>query len=399
MTFYHIEFAKARLDISGGETWMISLVKELSKKGYHNVLLTTDNGKQTYEKLGLREGVNVEYKIIHSYKSEKRYPMFVSYLTRTYQALKLIRNFPVERDGYVVCHSDFFPNTVPFLFLAKKVMPRHRVSLIHVVCPALFKGFEHHYTGGFSIPSLQFIHHKLNQFLCFKIINRRKSVVITNNSFNVKPLEKKCPKRKIVYLKHFAATNVSTFKEPKTINSDIIWVGRFQKLKGLLDLPDIIKTVAESIPDINVTVIGGGNDGLKRTFLRKVKQLGIEKNIKLAGAITGSQKDKMIRGARLFANTSHYENCSIVILESMLLDTPMVAYDMPGHYSYSGGLEFVPMFDKNEFAKKIIMLLNDKTAYSTLQKKMRAKVQEFSWDKTAYEFLLAIGETKGLKKQ
>ncbi len=390
MTIYHIEFAKAGLGVSGGETWMVSIIKKLSERGHKNVLFTTDNGKQAYERLGLIDGENVEYRLINSFEGEKRMPMFLSYLTRTFTAVRLARESAIDPQGYVMCHSDFFPNTIPFYFLAKRVSEKRRICMMHIICPKLFQGFEKHYAGGFAFPNVRFLHHKLNQALCFTILRRNKSLILTNSVPNEKALHKICPKNSTVNLVHFAATDIERPATYPKKDIDIVWVGRFHKQKGILDLPYITARVKETLPDVQVAIVGGGNEKLEEELLAEIRDLNLEDNIKLLGFLTGSEKDAIICRGKIFAMTSYFESHSIVILETIVLGTPMVSYDLPCHSPYAEGIELTPRFDKHLFADKLLSLLTDKNEYQQLTNRMNKKATEFSWNKTTDELLRAI---------
>ena len=73
MTLYHIEFAKTGHGMSGGERCMLEQIKFFKDNGIKNVLLTTDNGKETYTALGLLEDDLLTYVTIDSFKNEQKY--------------------------------------------------------------------------------------------------------------------------------------------------------------------------------------------------------------------------------------------------------------------------------------------------------------------------------------
>jgi hypothetical protein len=50
-TIYHLEFAKTGYNLSGGENCMLENISFFTGKGFKNILLTTDNGVETYKTL------------------------------------------------------------------------------------------------------------------------------------------------------------------------------------------------------------------------------------------------------------------------------------------------------------------------------------------------------------
>lgn len=175
MKIFHVEFAKTGLGVSGGETCMIELIKYLKKKKLKNILLTTDNGRLTYEKLGLREDKYFEYKTVDSYAFEKKHSIFLSYLKRTLDAIKLVGEIEVEDGDVLFCHSDFFTNSIPFYLLSKKNKKTKLFYWFHMLAPDIFKGYKGHFKGGFYLPNIFLIHYKLNQFF-YRLLTEKKGL-------------------------------------------------------------------------------------------------------------------------------------------------------------------------------------------------------------------------------
>jgi len=111
MKIYHIEFAKTGTDLSGGEVCMLELIKHFSLKGHQNILLTTDNGEYSYRR-NLPPKTNVSYKTINSFSGEKKFGVLISYILRIKLERDLIKRVKIDEDGIVICHSDFFPNSI-----------------------------------------------------------------------------------------------------------------------------------------------------------------------------------------------------------------------------------------------------------------------------------------------
>ena len=203
MKIYHIEFAKTGTAVSGGETWMLEVVRYLQSQNKMNVLLTTDNGEATYKRLGFSESETLQYKTIASYRNEQRLPMLFSYFNRTFLARALVAKLQPEPSDVLICHSDFFPNTIPFNVLAHKQRYRKMICMFHMMAPSPLHGFEGQFTGRTQVPKFKVLHYKLNQWLYFRLIPRT-ATIITSNSYYLDYLKKKCPGSNIVVLRRFA---------------------------------------------------------------------------------------------------------------------------------------------------------------------------------------------------
>ena len=113
MKIYHVEFAKTGTVLSGGEKCMLEVIKYLKSRSIKNVLLTTDNGKRMYQKLGLTEDEFLTYVTIDTGWSEKRLHVFMSYMWRPFLFLRIksqILSTINSTEDVLICHSDFFPN-------------------------------------------------------------------------------------------------------------------------------------------------------------------------------------------------------------------------------------------------------------------------------------------------
>ena len=76
MKVFHVEFAKTGYSLSGGEKCMIEIIKYFKSKKLKNIVLTTDNGKETYQRLGLIEDEFLTYITIESSPTEKYHIFF-----------------------------------------------------------------------------------------------------------------------------------------------------------------------------------------------------------------------------------------------------------------------------------------------------------------------------------
>ena len=137
MKVYHIEFAKTGIGMSGGENFMVEIIKELCLENVNNILLTTDNGQETYMQLGLVESNLFRYKVINSYKYEHRFGVVISYLLRSFQILRLINSLNLQPNDLVICHSEFLPNIVALALLRGKT--KKILCMFHMLAPDLFR--------------------------------------------------------------------------------------------------------------------------------------------------------------------------------------------------------------------------------------------------------------------
>lgn len=392
MKVYHIEFAKTGSGISGGEKCMIEIIKYFINRGVKNVLLTTDNGKVTYEKLGLIEGEYLHYIIIDSSYTEKKRHIFFSYLSRIglFFNIKHLITEGIDRENDILmCHSDFFPNVIP-TFLLKKSFKKPTFWWFHMVSPDIFKGYEGHFTNKFRLPSLAVIHYKLNQVLFF--LASKRGVIITVNPY----YERLFGKKDIYTLKKFGGENVYTIKkysgvsvkdsnQEKEKRYDIAFMGRFHRQKGLLEIPRIVEELKKYRSNVKLVVIGDGDPILKKEFLDLVNEKGLNDNIECVGFISSDEKFEYLKLSKVFIFPSYYESFGQVALEAMANGLPVVAYDLPVFCVFEKGMTKVPIGNNVHFAKAISRLITDSDLLRDASKEAMDYASTFSWAKTGEE--------------
>jgi len=382
MKIFHIEFAKVGLGASGGETGMIEIIKYLKSKKIENVLLTTDNGKETYQKLGLLEDEYLKYICINSYAVEKRVHAFISYVLRVFQAANIVKTiYPANEDAFI-CHSDFFPNSIPMYLLARKNENTKLIYFFHLLCPDLFKGYKGHFTNKFYFPTANVVHYKLNQWL-FKCLARKRGVLVTVNDYYRNILEKKYPYNKIYVMKSVGGVKV----EPGSLKKeyDLVWMGRFHEQKGLFEMLDIVRLIKQKDKGIKVVVVGDSSEKFKNRFLDILSKLGLQENVNCAGFVPNDEKNDILKKSKVFLMTSLYESFGSVNLEAMTCGVPVIAYNLPVFDIFKKGMIRVPILDNARFAEETLHLLRDDTYYSRISQDALSTASNYSSEKTGEE--------------
>ncbi len=98
---------------------------------------------------------------------------------------------------------------------------------------------------------------------------------------------------------------------------DVVFVGRFAKIKKIDDLVSAIDIVRYHKADIKVALVG---DGPNRDKIRKqINTLSLEENVKLFGYLDNEKKLDILNDSMIFVLPSEREGFSISTLESMAL--------------------------------------------------------------------------------
>ena len=111
---------------------------------------------------------------------------------------------------------------------------------------------------------------------------------------------------------------------PRTIVS----VARLVPWKGMRGLIDALSIVRKQVPDASLVVIG---DGPERGALEAYAREAAPGSVQFLGALPHAQTLAYMKAADAFVLNSTYEGLSHVLIEALLLGTPIVASDAGGN--------------------------------------------------------------------
>lgn len=166
---------------------------------------------------------------------------------------------------------------------------------------------------------------------------------------------------------------LSEEKEKSTV--DILFCGRLDKNKNPLRLLEIFNKVCKQKKDCTLGYIGTGEliDNLKC----QIKKYKLEKNVR----IFGYQKNpyKFMNNSKLICMTSTSEGFPTVIIEAMTLGKPFISTIVAGtqEMSNNGNCGFT-INDIDDYANKIIELLNNNDLYEKMSNNCKKYVKKFS---------------------
>ncbi len=162
-------------------------------------------------------------------------------------------------------------------------------------------------------------------------------------------------------------SNILKYKSSK--KDYIIYFARFIPEKGIYEIPLILREIIEINPDINLYVAGEFYNfsivnkifNYKKVFFEKIKKLGLENNLKYMGFLQGEELYKKISGARALIYPSHSDSVPLSVLESLALNTPVVAYNIPAiieFYSNIKSVKIVDEYDYKSMAENAVKFFN-----------------------------------------
>ncbi len=149
----------------------------------------------------------------------------------------------------------------------------------------------------------------------------------------------------------------------------VLYLGRFDDLKGVVDIPAIAYIVKKTVPNVSFILAGSGDT---EPTVNEIKRLGLEETVILPGWIRGDEKEKLLRESAIFLLPSHMEAMPMSILEAMGYGLPIVSTEVGGipqvvEKDVNGKL-YAPR-DVESIASGIIEYLTAKDLYDDASKK------------------------------
>ena len=163
---------------------------------------------------------------------------------------------------------------------------------------------------------------------------------------------------------------------------DVLYIGRFDENKNVESLIKAVLALRESIPDIKLNLVGGG-DSCHKAILAYCEKY--PNNISYLGKIYDKDKLlKVMRDNQIFAMVSHLETFGLVYLEALSQGLPIL-------YSEGQGIDkSVPddvgekaiSTSQDDITNKLRKLIINFRSY----RQLGDKLLDFSWDKVAEKY-------------
>lgn len=177
----------------------------------------------------------------------------------------------------------------------------------------------------------------------------------------------------------------------KTIDPNILYLGRLQPYKSIDTLIKAMKLVIKKHPRAILRIAGFGESRLSLEKL--THKLGLQDHVVFLGKVSEEVKRVLLQEAWIFAYPSLMEGFGISVIEANACGTPVVASDVPGlrdsvKNPSSGFL--VRQGSPEEFADKINLLISDDNLRNRFSRESVVWARNFTWDKSSIKLLKVI---------
>ena len=182
---------------------------------------------------------------------------------------------------------------------------------------------------------------------------------------------------------HFA-DNAGPWPKYRDGKTNILFVGRLEKRKGLRYLLEAYSKLKWDYPDTRLLVVGPGlpDEGSFEVIGARSLQ-----DVELIGGVSYEELPRYYASADIFCSpATGAESFGIVLLEAMSAGKPVVASDIEG---YRGIIEhgeqglLVDPKDGDELAKSLARLIEDRELARRMGSRGREMVEQYRWEAVA----------------
>lgn len=162
---------------------------------------------------------------------------------------------------------------------------------------------------------------------------------------------------------------------PRVLNtSRILYVGRLDPRKGILDLISTFRALSKQRSDLHLTIIGRGP--LEQRLRDIINTESLQTGIDLLPAVSHEQMPEIYRSHDLLIVPSLYEPFGLVILEAMAAGLPVISSDQ----CVELGQPTYPAGDIKTLERLILHYLSNPALAEKLVPANQAMAAAYSWD-------------------
>jgi len=171
-------------------------------------------------------------------------------------------------------------------------------------------------------------------------------------------------------------------KKDSQNNMQLLWIGRFNRGKGVDYLIDAFKLLNSKNPNLKLLLVGRGPD--RERIEAKIQDLKLDKCITLKDVVPNSEIVKLYQSSSVFVLPSLEEGVPRTILEAMSCGIPVVCSNLPQLIDIvkDGGF-LVPIKDPDALADRVSEVLSNESMAKKMGQIGRENIiTNYSWSDT-----------------
>ncbi len=168
----------------------------------------------------------------------------------------------------------------------------------------------------------------------------------------------------------------------------IIFFARLNYLKGILDIPKILKLIIKKY-NTKIVICGKFNrDFERKLFFKMVNKLKLNDYVVYKGYLSDDELYNEISTSKLMLYPSHDDSQPIAVMQSLSLYTPVVAYNIAGLKIYNDfkSVKLVKEFDYKSMANEALKMLKMENTYNLFNDNINEFIKKHNWYNVAMEY-------------
>lgn len=157
--------------------------------------------------------------------------------------------------------------------------------------------------------------------------------------------------------------------------SDVVYVGRLSAEKDPIRLMNILRSVADALPDVKVAIVGSGE--MEEQTKAECHRLGLDGNVSFTGFIPNPSG--ILKSSKVMVMTSIMEGTPMSILEAQALGIPVVSTPVGGIVDVITDGENGFLSDEDSvLAERIIDLVSSETLFEKMSSDSLEKSHKYN---------------------
>lgn len=187
----------------------------------------------------------------------------------------------------------------------------------------------------------------------------------------------------------YAGVPDELFRVERRPEAYLLYFGRLDVFqKGLDTLLEAMAILVRTRPGLELRIAGRGKDAER--VAAQARELGIERNLRMLGAVSEAERQALFAGAAVQLMPSRFEGFGMVAAEAMAAGVPLVAAaagSLPEVVDAPRGGLLVPPGDAAALAEAAARLLDDRAAREALSASARVSAGRYRWEAVAADHL------------
>ena len=171
----------------------------------------------------------------------------------------------------------------------------------------------------------------------------------------------------------------------------ILWLGRLQKYKGVLDACEAFSRIADEYPEYKLVIAGDGP--FRPQVEHWIQQNSLSDRIEMRGLVSPEEKEALLQRCAFLVQSSYKEGWGLTVIEANVYGTPVLANNAPGLCESVRDRETGLLYDFcsiGDCAAKMGKLINYPELRENYGRNAIDWAKQFDWEEASQQTLVLL---------